>query len=488
MKQLITAIPTLLLLCGSVAMQAQTGNTLTQYKQVRKHNTALIRAIESQQQARLDAAKGAVARTTGISERLIAFGEHGINALYDTNRYVYSGNRSSSYDFNNMQYYIYPGQINDGYPMGICSGNGVDEAAAHTNGVLCDSVLTYASSNPFTLTALWSGAYDNNNNLIEFTNSFDDKNTITTFDANQRPKTVLYMSWNNNSNAWDTASRRYFTFSGNQLVSDSTAGYQNGTWSPLSMWSYNYNNNNNPTQAEDFTYNAGWVPQELYELSYNTDNLLVRDSVMLFSNGSWQPVENDSMGYTAGVNYTTYNYQSYYYDGMPSGLLVNMKHISGGLPDTVYYYSYNVVSFDTLAATTIYYTYDNYGNPTAGFEYDLNLTTGNYGTTPDYIFNYYYDTFTTTAVSNVTKQDVDIKVYPNPAASEINISMTGIQQGALTYITVVNALGQTVHTESLPWMSTTQTISTAGLKAGNYWLIVQDKTGNALGRQEIVKE
>src|SRR6185437_15495173 len=124
-------------------------------------------------------------------------------------------------------------------------------------------------------------------------------------------------------------------------------------------------------------------------------------------------------------------------------------HISGGLPDSVY--STNIqLSNGTTGGMKTHYVYNSDGNPTVGAQYNYNPNIGDYDPTPDAYQHYYYQS--TTAVSNVAKQDVAIKVYPNPAANEINISMTGTQHGALTYITLINALGQTVHTESLPWI------------------------------------
>jgi len=58
--------------------------------------------------------------------------------------------------------------------------------------------------------------------------------------------------------------------------------------------------------------------------------------------------------------------------------------------------------------------------------------------------------------------------------------------GVLPFVRLVNASGQTVLTEAVPWYSETESISVRGLVPGVYWLVITDKNGNGLLKQAVV--
>jgi hypothetical protein len=119
---------------------------------------------------------------------------------------------------------------------------------------------------------------------------------------------------------------------------------------------------------------------------------------------------------------------------------------------------------------------------------DSALGTGYYNTTPAGIVHYYYETYLSSAgVNNVSVTKENIKIYPNPTTNEITISRPDAIKGSYTFIILTDMMGQTIRTESLPWMNETEKISLSDLASGMYMLTIQDRNGNTLSTQKIIK-
>lgn len=480
-----SAISILLLLLGNAGIYAQTSND-THVQQLLQRNQHLMHAIEARQQSRENALKNNE-RTTGESERLIGKSTYDIldNAgLLDTMHYAYSSNRTSFFDFNNMVFDASNHVVSTSLPTYI--GNDLID-------VMFDTSI-YAAQEDYSMAV---ATYDANNNLTQLydvppSNALPSTfyyKYINVYDANENVTEYIEFIWD--SGVWDTSVKRMLTYNGNMITSDSAVQFTNGAWEPIESWSYGYNNAGNITTANAAYYNSPGPSAWQYFFTYNTDNTIQKDSAAIYSGGSWMPLYIDSVGYTAGINSITYEQQTAYQYGITGERTEYTRHYTNGLPDTIYRTVHgmaNGIIEDGSYKNS--YSYDSYGNPVTVNQYAFHTTTANsgyYDTTPALAYYYYYQTFTTD-VKNIVKQQVNITVYPNPATDEINISQTGMQQGALTYIKLINALGQIVHSESLPWMNGTETVSVAGLRAGDYWVVIQDKDGNVLSRKAIVKE
>lgn len=461
-----TAIPAALLLFCVTHMQAQTTSSALR-QQALQYNKHLMSIIEHNQQVKLDAANGGTARTTNASERLIAIMSEGMSEE-DSSRYVYSGIRSSSFDFNDMIYAAGFNSTDAGFP--ISTGDLAAKPA-----ISCDSFIIYGfDASSWHTDQIAVSVYDDNNNLLEYSDA--DGRTFYTYDANGRiiASTILAPVGNY---IYDSSQKRSVVYNGNKVTNDSSSKYENNAWLSLSKWTYAYNNAGNLTQATHYNDSLG-IADQMYILSYNADNTIQKDSIAVLIDGIWMPYITDSVGYTTGVNFITYEAQTSYdlTTGLLTGTIEHIKHVTAGLPDTMY--TYAIYENDTAFPSKIAYVYDSYNNPINSYGYTTNPgSSSSWSTTPNSSTHYYYQIFNT-AVNNIAKQNIDIKIYPNPAKNEITISQTGIQQGALTHIALINALGQTVETESLPWMNNTETLSVSGLKPGNYWIIIQDKNAN----------
>jgi hypothetical protein len=492
MNKLFTTATAILLLC-TMHTQAQTNKTLTQQQLMQSHKR-FGHAIAARQLARRAAVNSTAAKTTDMSERIIAYylisaytGEAGDSFLC-----TYSGNRSSRFDFNDMQYHF------ANYFLFMYSPenapNTYNEPYYPQNpDVLFDS-CTYFGGN-INGQGLLIATYDANNNLTQYYNPYQqdsldysvtDEKTINTYDANQNLTSSLYINWANA--AWDTSYKRTITYNSNIVATDSLSKYINGAWVPQFSWSYTYDNNGNLTNATSSPLSSTSLGALQYRFFYNADNTLQKDSIFTYGGPNIWIIEfADSMGYTPGVNFITYESSLWYpTNGIQFDSVIHKDHITGGLPDTVYDVEWNSSHVISNGIATVY-TYDSYNNPLVGNRYQYGILSGSYDSTVFSIARYYYQQFTT-AVKNVAAPTANITIYPNPATNEINIAQTGIQQGTHTYITLINALGQTVLSETLPSMSSTEALSVAGIAPGNYWVVVQDPSGNILGRKQIIKE
>jgi hypothetical protein len=79
-------------------------------------------------------------------------------------------------------------------------------------------------------------------------------------------------------------------------------------------------------------------------------------------------------------------------------------------------------------------------------------------------------------VDNVTKGDMALNLYPNPASDKITIAADG--EYSITEITIVNQVGQVLHKEELNGNTKMQTVDVSRLPVGHYILRAGTTNGN----------
>ncbi len=309
----------------------------------------------------------------------------------------------------------------------------------------------------------------------------------------------LFFAYNTSSFSWDTTNAINFFYNGSgQLIMDSSSvNYGAGLWGEGDKEIITYNGAGYASFIEDFTDSSGsWIPNTDRFLYYNTDNTLHTDSVSQYNVGTWTPYIKDSFGYTPGVAYFTYGMTEEFIADSIYAKTIMAKHVSAsGLPDTVYSQFYTIYASEPLRlyrAKKVSFTYDSYNNPTIANDYGYNIVdsiagTGYYNAGTERVFYYYYETYEANAVKHITAADEQVIIYPNPATNEVTISRPDAIKGSYTTISLSNTLGQIIRTESLQWMNQTETFPLAGLASGVYVLTLQDKSGNTLTTQKIVK-
>ena len=460
--------------------------------------------------------KNIAAKTTSqIAERLLAYSTYyqGDSTttikLMDSASYKYSWDRSSIFNFNSMDY-------ENSYPMtsanifGFYSGVGFmnhnDEPT-----ILSDTTFLMSGLPPYDTFQLYDtkySVYDANNNVIDYADLFISDTTTyyyenrfsNTFDSSSNITTSYNLSWDMGN--WDTSENRLFMYNSlQQVIEDSSNMYLGaGVWSPQEKWTYTYNDSGKMTTARYYMFDGSvWQENRRYIMTYYTDNKLQKDSTSVISSTgtTWYPDIVDSFGYNTGYNFWTYCKNTNF--STDTNIAYNYylftKNVSIlGLPDTLYESNYLVLGNNLLGKYKIGYTYDTYEEPTIDYNFVFHIidSTGNgyYDTVATFIDYYFYQLYEKfgSSVPTTTAPPQQVIIYPNPATNTLSISMPGYTQGAQVLLTLINAQGQKVRTESLPWLQATTSISLSGLPAGVYWLVVQDGGGNNVGRQMVVKE
>ncbi len=464
------------------------------------------------------------ARTTATTtERLVATSDYDYSpadssyyhpGLVDSMRLKYSGQNGSTFNQDildfiapDAEYFFAGSSLNnyDGYIHRTLSALSPVTILSDTALFWNSDLLTDATGHgQYSYAEEMYDVYDANKNVtfhsqqmgvLDTSGQWD--HVMNTFDANNNITTSVDMNWTGTS--FDTGVMSFYYYNtSNKLVSDSFALWGGGTWMPLSKDSYTYAAGGNMTNATTYQFDGmAWTENTRYVIAYNSDNTLNNDSVSQYNGTTWDLVLSENFGYTPGSDFWTSLTFNQFSPGSFDRVVLN-KHIAAtGLVDTFKikeYSSDGVAPSYLVSATNNIYTYDSYHNPLIVNGYWFTISdsasgTGSYSAAPTTIKNYYYETYSSTeAVQQVAQVAEHVNIYPNPTANEINIARPDATAGTYTLLTLTNATGQTVRTESLPWMSAMQTFSLAGVAPGVYLITIKDKAGNTVHVGKVVKE
>jgi hypothetical protein len=459
-------------------------------------------------------AKTAARATTEMAERLTGLSDYdyygpdtmmGVTlGLSDSSVYQYSGTRSSAFDYNLMIFdptFYFGGEV----IMGVGGSLGSRDAN-NAPAMLFDSMWMYSNGSyysyfpdSFALSDEQYALYDTNNNVIDWADlgvpdslySYSENRYINYYDISGNLAICYNLSWN--FGYWDTAEMTTYSYNiENEVIQDSSyVYYGGGIWQLWEEYVYSFDDSGNMIHADYYDDSEGvWQYSQQYFMRYNSSNQITWDSAAQFA-GSWMPQVSDTYGYTPGVNYMTYECLFNLEGGIPASYLYRTKHVTGGLPDTLYQWEMYYGDSVLIDGAKYSFTYDTYNEPVLENTYVLNIdtpyyTTGSYDTTIDYITHFYYQVFAERQPGSKTAASAKITIYPNPTNDGLSIYRPGVNNGVYTFVRLVNASGQTVLTEAVPWYSETESISVRGLVPGVYWLVITDKNGNGLLKQAVV--
>ncbi len=511
MKTSINLISTLILVFIFNSSFGQSINTAKTVKKIKSNQANLIKKILKKQSINSHNAK---AKTTEIAERLTGISDYIVtdtsNNLRDTARFTYSLSRNSIFNYNTIAY-DNSYNVNGISPMGFGGEIGFPDHNSAPD-IQSDSTQAWlwdTSSMSLYLDDLRISAYDSNYNVTDYKDLYQNDTTayyaddryINTFDAYGNIATSMDMNWN--SGVWDTSEFRMFFYdmSHTHVIKDSTNSYATGSWVPEEKWLYTYNDSGFMTRGDYYLYNGvTWQETQIYFLTYYPDNRIKTDSVVFDTGSAWITVVKDTFGYTPGISYATFVKDFIYDFGINIAYTVSTKNISGlSLPDTLFGSTY-APNDSLMQRAKVAYKYDSYGEPILSILYTFYITNdsigdGYYDTIDLGYTHYYYETYEESPIHHHTgiaatppSNTETITIYPNPTTNTLSISRPGAAWGAYTYIELINACGQVVHSEGLSWLQATQTLSMAGLAPGAYWLVLQDKGGNTVCWREVVKE
>ncbi len=418
-------------------------------------------------------------KSPSTEERVIASSLYNNAGLTDTIHLTYSGNRGSEFDYNQLRYDFYANPY-DGNPMFEFNGH-INEPQ-----VLSDTLTDWTAGDiPLSLSENVFSSYNDNNNLTLFTDIYTDTinnhdiKYLNVFNSDNNVTASYSFSWN--GNVWDSLGERYFSYNASKLLmQDSTYAKGSTGWSLMYKNAYAYNSSGDLVQVDNYNRSSSWVINIEYVNTYNSSHQLIS---VVTNTLDVHAMYVDSFSYVNGISY-----QSSWTEYSPGLVVRYLKHFNAtGLPDTAYVGDWDTITHNWISgeAEEDIFNYDAYNEPVNGVSYSYLDTSFN--TTPGYMENFYYETYSPTNVKNITDQD-DFVVYPNPSSDKIFISQKNAVAAKSLQISIVNVSGQRVLTETLSAANKTEEISVAGFTPGTYWLTIQDLSGNILHKQAVVRQ
>jgi uncharacterized membrane protein len=150
------------------------------------------------------------------------------------------------------------------------------------------------------------------------------------------------------------------------------------------------------------------------------------------------------------------------------------------LPDSSWFFLWDQGTGNFALNQLMTASYNNYNNPVQMRYYNVNDTVYTNG----YNYYFYYQDFDPAAVQETQVQE-DMTLFPVPTRETLHIKWKA--SGDRVGITLVNASGQTVHSETLHRTRGTEQISVNGLAPGIYWVSVSNSRGQLIYRAPVVK-
>jgi len=337
----------------------------------------------------------------------------------------------------------------------------------------------------------------------------DSTNTIETFDANNMLTSVTNQTWNGTS--WTNVSKSLYFYTGTQLttlvyqawevsnwinISNDVYSYDPsgrltqdvyGIWNSLtaaftssSEWTYFYDGSGNMIQKNQLTISGSTYTNVSQEsITYNSANEITSDTYSQWNGVSYVPsymnaYTYDTVGDRLTAQYSTYNMSSSAWDNvtlktysafsnmMPGAELDQTWDTTGGgswVNVKEYTYTYNT-------SNQLINSVGESFNP-AGFPEFAN---------GDPMSNYYYESYSTTAVQNVVANG-SVSIFPNPAQDAININLKWNQAQSFT-IAVFDMSGRMMSLTSVPATAQYSTMLNVNtLPAGNYIIKINGQNG-----------
>lgn len=422
------------------------------------------------------------ARTTAVKQRVIAesiydFGG-GTPALSDSIGYRYTGINGSKYNFNTFEYNYYYDPI-----YGAPIGYGAD---AYKPEVVADSAMFYNDAG--SLTGKVKIAYNSDMTIANYLSESYSGGTMDYADryintyASGKLKQSLYIVYNGSS--WDTSNRKVFNYNGaGKLQSDTVYAYNAGVWELEQRDSLVYFGAGELGSVLTDAWDPGtssWTVQQRYDMTYYTGGKLKDFILSIAPGGTLIPIIKDSFAYAPGADFYLNEYVSQNGGAGLEPIARILKHLNTqNLPDTMLVETYDGSSWQ--AEEKGVFTYNSFNNP-------VQLNAFDNTSAPTVRFNYYYEQYNDPTSVPPVAGGQQIKVYPNPAVSDLRIEWKNADRNALTGVSLINLTGQKVYTEQLRWTSDVHRINTAGLAPGMYLLTVTDAQGRSLHTQRVVKQ
>lgn len=227
---------------------------------------------------------------------------------------------------------------------------------------------------------------------------------------------------------------------------DQVAGYmQPFRFDQKHLFTYNVANQMTSYIVQD--YDNGWVNFKKYEYTYNGPDLVM---VMEYNwiNNSWKIQTQNVITYDSNHN---------------------------KLMDVRKYWDESTNAFVNFSR--LQWTYNSFGQPLTYFSESFELATGTWVLTfYDFLYRYYYDSYTPASTKSLAGVDMNLELYPLPAKQILNLR-ADLPNADGYNITVFDTQGKILRQMDGKERNVQQAISVGDLASGNYFLKISNSEG-----------
>lgn len=284
----------------------------------------------------------------------------------------------------------------------------------------------------------FSHAYDNNNNLIDYTVEI----------------------WQNGN--WDKLTRVLFTYdNNNKVISRTSQMGSTGAWENSRIWYYSYLNNN-LTGIESRGWSSGsWADISfLYEFSYNNQDQCVSKTEYIMN------MPPDTLIYRTIFDYNAVNEIE----------TITWQNGTG-----------NVEALDDMERWA--FEYGNAGLSAYYSQRKINNTWSYFDDGPNpgdqsFMQRYYYTDSEPTAISRPKKIALNCSVYPNPASTSLSVA---IDKDYIQYIIIKDLSGRAILKVNYANKVNKAEVDISRIASGNYILTVGNASEYGVQKISITK-
>ena len=268
------------------------------------------------------------------------------------------------------------------------------------------------------------------------------------YSQNNNPISYTSKSWNLSNNSWRDSSRFVYNYNSQETRLESTmfqiwqnawfdhVNFQNvfdGAGNLVKMNStvfamefvYDASNRLITRTEKKFSFSIGWYYSNRYNFSYDNNSNMTFYTVEKHDGSSWGNVEKFDMSYTPtspGFELTA----TTEYAWVNNNWSITGRHLFGynsshnKISDEYQYWDGNANSFQK--AILLQWTYNNFSQPLSYFSRTWDVSANAWiATTDDFLYRYYYQTYSPTSVAPVGSEKVDIVLFPQPAQNSLSV-------------------------------------------------------------------
>ena len=336
-------------------------------------------------------------------------------------------------------------------------------------------------------------------------------NTIETFDANNMLTSMTNQTWDAVTMAWVNVSKSLYFYTGSQLTTMVYQTWDGTNWVNMYNDVYTYDPSGRLTQDVNGTWNAltaAFNPGTEWTYFYDASGNLIQKNQVSISGSVYTNVNQESMTYNASNKMTSDTYSQWNGVAYVADYMNAYTYDTAGNRLTAQYSTYNTTTsaWDNVTLKT----YSSFSSMMPGMELDQVWDTtggGSWVNSIQYTYtynsnnqltnsvgeswnvagfwefangdaksNYYYESYSTTAVQNVVANG-SVSIFPNPAQDVISINLKWNQAQSFT-IAVFDMSGRMMSLTSVPATAQYSTmLSVNTLPAGNYIIKINGQNG-----------